>query len=231
MLQGADCVASSTQSAAFFAFEHRCCSGVCCMTYERSSERERIRRVVRLIMSALIAFLLTGVAVAEEKTPRRLMVPSDEALAIMIKTVLIAYNDANLTGNYTVLRDLASPSFRESNSSASLAEIFKDMRQKKIDIAPIVLFKPKLVQKPRIDDDGDLILEGFFDTRPERVEFFLVYRAAGGLWQLFALRVTTKRVEDAIAVPSAGTPLPQAKPATQESTLEKPKQKTTKGGN
>ena len=107
-----------------------------------------IGRVVRLIMSAVIAFLLTGVAVAEEKTPRRLTVPSDEALAIMIKTMLIAYNDANLTGNYTVLRDLASPSFREANSSASLAEIFKDMRQKKIDIAPIVLFQPKLVKKP-----------------------------------------------------------------------------------
>ena len=186
---------------------------------------------MRLIMSGLIAFLLTGVAVAEEKTPRRLVVPSDEALAIMIKTVLIAYNDANLTGNYTVLRDLASPSFREAYSSASLAEIFKDMREKKIDIAPIVLFQPKLVKKPRIDEDGDLLLEGFFDTRPERVEFFLVYREVGGQWRLFAIRVTSKKVQDAIANPSAGMPLPKPKPATQESTLEKPKQNTTKGGN
>ena len=78
----------------------------------------------------------------------------------MIKTMLIAYNDANLTGNYTVLRDLASPSFREANSSASLAEIFKDMRQKKINIAPIVLFQPKLVKQPQVDADGDLLLEG-----------------------------------------------------------------------
>lgn len=175
-----------------------------------------IGRVVRLIMSAVVAFLLTGIAVAEEKTPPRLTVPSDEALAIMIKTMLIAYNDANLTGNYTVLRDLASPSFREANSSASLAEIFKDMRQKKINIAPIVLFQPKLVKKPQIDEDGDLLLEGFFDTRPERVEFFLVYRQVAGQWRLFAIRVTSSKAQDAVANPSAGMPLPKPKPATQE---------------
>jgi hypothetical protein len=138
-----------------------------------------IRRIfLRLIMSVLIITFLAGAAPAEQKTPT-LMVPSDEALVIMIKTILVAYNQANVTGNYSVLRDLAAPIFRETNSSARLAEIFQDMRRKNIDISLIVLVQPKLVDKPRIDNDGDLILQGFFDTPPERVKFLLVFRVNG----------------------------------------------------
>ena len=78
-----------------------------------------IGRVVRLIVSGLIAFLLTSIAVAEEKTPRRLVVPSDEALAIMIKTVLIAYNDANL---FEVVSDLITDTldFQDDTLGAKL---------------------------------------------------------------------------------------------------------------
>lgn len=58
------------------------------------------RPVVQRVMVAIIIASLAGVAVAEQKPPTRLKVPSDQALAIMIKTTLITYNDANLSGNY-----------------------------------------------------------------------------------------------------------------------------------
>src|SRR4051794_31643976 len=44
---------------------------------------------------------------------------------ILVKNALLAVNQGNLTGNYTVLRDLASPGFREKNSAADLAAIFQ----------------------------------------------------------------------------------------------------------
>lgn len=197
--------------------------------YSALSGPDMGRRIIQhLILSCLATSLAVSGVLAEQKAPSRLVVPSDQALAIMIKTILIAYNDANLTGNYTVLRDLASPSFRETNSSARLADIFRDMRQNNIDIAPIVLFQPKLVRKPQIDADGDLVLEGFFDTRPERVQFLIVYRAVEGLWKLFAIRVTTKPAQAAVAADRA--PLPAAKPVAPESTLEKPKHGASIGG-
>src|SRR5437016_5736212 len=37
------------------------------------------------------------------------------AAIILVKNALLAVNQGNLTGNYTVLRDLASPGFRERN--------------------------------------------------------------------------------------------------------------------
>ena len=173
-------------------------------------------RFVPWIIGSCLSFLLSHVALAAERTAKELVVPSDQALAIMIKTTLIAYNEANLTGNYTVLRDLASPIFREANSSARLADIFQDMRRRRIDIAPIVLFQPTLLQKPHIDKDGDLLLEGFFDTRPERVEFLLVYRKVESLWRLFAIRVETKEMQAALAVPN-GTAKPDASNASVSS--------------
>ena len=39
----------------------------------------------------------------------RLTVPTDDVLLILIRATLIALNQANVTGNYTVLRDLGAP--------------------------------------------------------------------------------------------------------------------------
>ena len=40
-------------------------------------------------------------------------VPTDDEQEILVKTTLMTFNDANLTGNYSVLRDKASKPFRE----------------------------------------------------------------------------------------------------------------------
>jgi len=57
--------------------------------------------------------MLVGEAQDQGREPH---VPSAVRLATMIKATLIAFNDANKTENYTVLRGLASPSFREANT-------------------------------------------------------------------------------------------------------------------
>lgn len=111
-----------------------------------------------------------------------------------LAVVASRFNDANRTGNYSVLRDLASPGFREANTSAKLAEIFQDLRHRGIDLAPIVLFQPKLKRKPWIDDRGRLNLTGFFTTRPEQVEFDLAFEAVNDRWRLFGIRVGTQKV-------------------------------------
>ncbi len=147
--------------------------------------------MLRLILSSFVIIILGGIAASQEGE-RKLVIPSDNALAIIIKATLSAYNDGNVTGNYSVLRDLASPIFREANSPARLADVFQDMRRRKMNIAPILLLQPQLLREPEIDADGHLILEGFFETRPEQVEFLLVYEATTGPGRLFAIRVSTR---------------------------------------
>jgi hypothetical protein len=62
--------------------------------------------------------------------PAKPSVPDDLKLIILIRTSLIALNRANLTGNYSVLRDMAAPGFQQANNAAQLAQIFSDLRNR-----------------------------------------------------------------------------------------------------
>lgn len=115
--------------------------------------------------------------------------PDVYRLNIMIRSSIIALNQANATGNYTVLLDLAAPSFRAGNDSNSLAQIFSRLRQRKLDLSPILFFTPKLIQQPQVAPNGLLRLVGYFPTAPERVNFDLYFQMVGDEWKLFGIGV------------------------------------------
>jgi len=139
-------------------------------------------------LAALALLYFAKLAVAQ---PRNLVVPPDLQLTIMIRTTLIAYNHANQTGNYSVLRDLGSPSFQKANTQARLAEIFRDERARNVDISAVVVLPPKLSQPAAIDTQGLLVLAGLFDSEPEQVKFTLGFVAVDGIWRLYAIGVKT----------------------------------------
>ena len=72
--------------------------------------------------------------------------PSDDKLIMLINSSLIALNQANATGNYTVLREMAAPGFQQANSAEKLAQVFRQLRSRNLDFTPILLFQPKLYQ-------------------------------------------------------------------------------------
>lgn len=173
----------------------------------------------KTIAGSFLAIFLGGSVSAQQPTQSRLLVPDELQLAIMIKTALIAFNNANLTGNYSVLRDVAAPSFREANTPARLADIFRKPRQDKLNIAPIVLLQPKLERKPWINQRNLLRLKGFFSSLPERVHFNLAYEAVGNQWRLFAIGVTTSTPPAAEPAPVAANPPPDGATDTPASDL------------
>ena len=118
---------------------------------------------------------------------------------ILAKNTLIAVNQGNLTGNYTVLRDLSSPGFRERNSAADLAAIFENLRKQKIDLSPIVLIDPVLA-KPKLSDEGLLLLKGYFPSEPVRINFELMYLKAGsGGWMIHGVSINAAKAEEIAA--------------------------------
>ena len=100
-------------------------------------------------------------------------------------------NDANRSGNYTVLRELAAPDFQARNSAADLSQIFTDLRRRNFDLYAAALLAPQLTAAPAIETDGKLRLTGFFPTRPLQISFDLSYQAVGGQWRLFAISIAT----------------------------------------
>jgi hypothetical protein len=149
--------------------------------------------------------------------------PSDDKLLILINSALIALNQANATGNYTVLRDMAAPGFKRVNSPERLAQVFANLRNRNLDLSPVVLFQPKLFRKPAISDKGMLRITGFFPTAPERVNFDLIFQPVQGKWRLYGIAANTQRVPPPQAAPQAApAPAPEAGPKPTAAEVTKP---------
>jgi hypothetical protein len=158
--------------------------------------------------------------------------PDAFKLNLLIRSSIIALNQANQTGNYTVLQDLGAPAFRAANNSAKLAQIFEALRQRKLDLSPVLFFTPKLLAEPQMAPNGLLRMVGFFPTEPERVNFDLIYQLSDGQWRLFGIGVSTSPAEVTSAIPQGsgaqqapGSPAPpqsaQTQPATPPTTASR----------
>ena len=77
---------------------------------------------------------------AQQKAAPKPTLPDPYKLNLLIRSTILAVNQANQTGNYTVLRALASPRFQKGNSKAQLAKIFAGLRKRKLDLTPIMFF-------------------------------------------------------------------------------------------
>ncbi|MGA7492214.1 MAG: hypothetical protein WB930_11055 [Syntrophobacteraceae bacterium] len=77
-------------------------------------------------------------------------IPLEQAL-YLIRSTLMTLNDANHSGNYTVLRDLAAPDFQAKNTAADLAQIFSDLRRRNFDLFAASIAAPQLTAVPALD--------------------------------------------------------------------------------
>lgn len=107
---------------------------------------------------------------------------------VLIRDTLSAFNQANITNNYSVMYALASPSFRVSNKPERLSQLFAVYRVTKVDLAPILYLEPILAHPPVIEDRR-LRLVGSFPPKPVEVTFDLTFERSGGVWRLFGIAV------------------------------------------
>ncbi len=149
-------------------------------------------RLKTLVMLTLVAACLP-VADAPAQGPDT--VPDYPGQAMLIMNTLTAVNHGNITGNYTVLRDLASERFRRQNTAGDLATTFANLRKQKLDLSPILVTKPQLTQRPAQDQYGRMQLVGYFPTRPQAVQFGLVFQKINGGWVIDEITVDIAPIE------------------------------------
>lgn len=162
-----------------------------------------LKSPTRSVTTALAATILTLVLVTGPSFPVVAQQPAANSNAetrklahLLIKNALISVNQGNLTGNYTVLRDLASPGFRERNSASDLGSIFANLRQQKIDLSPIVLIDPVITQSKFIKEQNQLRLAGYFPSEPVQIKFDLIFQMANpGGWMIHGVSIGTEAVE------------------------------------
>lgn len=136
-------------------------------------------------LAAVLAVLLLAAPLARGQN----QVPSERALEALVKASLLSFNDANVTGNYTVFHAKLSKPFRQQFSPERLKETFKEFNEKNVDIDIVAALKPTYTSVPSVDAEGKLLVKGYFPTEPMRVNFELDFIPSDGEWKLVRINV------------------------------------------
>jgi hypothetical protein len=84
---------------------------------------------------------------AETTAPKPAQIDRNGVI-ILIRTTLLALDQANKTGNYTVLRDIGAPGF-QTNTAARLGDIFAKLRNDNLDLSGVAAIDPQLNLLPQ----------------------------------------------------------------------------------
>jgi hypothetical protein len=171
--------------------------------------------------------LAASPAFAEENKPTQEPKPAQidrNGVLILIRSTLLALDDANKTGNYTVLRDLGAPGFLLGNTDARLDEIFAAERKGNLDLSGVAVLEPQLTVLPQIEANGMMRMAGFFPSVPTQVNFELLYAPVNRQWRLMGLSVSVGQTAPVAPAPPAppapaehpNAPKPEAKAKSPE---------------
>lgn len=121
-------------------------------------------------------------------------IPRGREAAGLIRATLATLNDANMTGNYSVLRAVGAPAFQTRFSVDRLEGMFQDMRDKKVDLSVALALDPE-IELARFHT-GQKVLQfyGVVKTRPSQMQFLFSYQQSGGTWKLYGLALDFEKV-------------------------------------
>jgi hypothetical protein len=142
--------------------------------------------LLTIVVTALVGVMLAASPALAQKAPDAF------TQEVLVKSTLLTFNDANVTGNYTVLHAKLSKPFRDKFSPERLKEVFKVFHEKRIDF-DLIAAKPPIASKPAtVNDSGVLMLHGHFDTTPSRVHYELDFIMSDGEWKPIRINVQLK---------------------------------------
>lgn len=171
--------------------------------------------------AAVASWVAVGSFALAQEGPKPAQIDRNGVL-ILIRETMLALDQANKTGNYTVLRDLGSSAFQQNNA-ARLGEIFASERRDNLDLSGVAVLEPQLSLLPQIEPNGLLHMTGFFPSAPEQINFDVAYAPVNGQWRLFGISVGL--AHSGPAAPTAPPPAAAA-PAPKPKSDKKPGAKT-----
>ena len=134
----------------------------------------------------LIAVSLSPACAAE--------IPSEDEQDVLIRTTLMTFNDANMTGNYTVLRAKASKQFQAQYSAEQVFTAFEAFRKNELYFEEVVGAEYDSNEKARFDSEGALILAGVFKTGELQVKYRLRFVQSNKVWKFLGINVDASKL-------------------------------------
>jgi hypothetical protein len=146
-------------------------------------------------VGGLSVFVAVLVLVACSLQPARaVQIPSDGEQDVLVRTTLMTFNDANMTGNYAVLMAKASRQFQSQITVEKLSSAFEPFRNNELFFEGAVDAHYDPSEKPTIDADGALVLIGMVKTDEMQLKYRLRFVQNGKTWKLLGINVDAKKL-------------------------------------
>ena len=143
----------------------------------------------RLVAAACLLLLLAMLWSPTRSYGAKL--PSDDEQEILIKTTLMTFNDANMTGNYSVLHAKSSRQLQDQISVEKLTAAFQKFRDMRLNIESVVSDEIVLT-KSKTNSDGVLELVGMFKDDDKKIQYDLKFVKNDGVWRLLGINLNYK---------------------------------------
>jgi len=147
-------------------------------------------KMKRLLTIAILALAAAGMTVPGSAVGQSLPLPTPMVEEVLVKTSLLTFNDANLTGNYAVMHAKMAKPFRDKFGADALKQAFKVFAGGHIDLIAAKPIVP--TSEAKFNNNGWLMLRGYFDTAPTRLNYELDFAVSEGEWKLINIDVKIK---------------------------------------
>jgi hypothetical protein len=121
-------------------------------------------------------------------------IPSDDEQDVLIRSTLASFNDANMTGNYSVFLAKGSKQLQQQVTVDKVVAAGEVFRRNKLFFESIVTDDYESYEKAVIDQQGALVLAGVFKGDTMEVTYKLQFVQNDNEWKLLGINVNAKRI-------------------------------------
>jgi hypothetical protein len=120
-------------------------------------------------------------------------IPSDDEQDVLIRSTLMTFNDANMTGNYSVFLAKASKEFQGQFTVDKMAAAFESFRAKGLFFESVATEDYDSYEKAKIEADGQLVLAGVFKADGMQVKYVLKFFQNNKVWKVSGITVNANK--------------------------------------
>ena len=156
------------------------------------------------VAPAFLCLAAPPVAAQTRPVAPRIVAPDQLSALKILGSTIIAVDQADKTGNYSVLLGLGSAAFQSGNSAIGLGAVFDAFRRQRIDLSDVLILSPTYQIAPTMVGPDTFRMRGEYSLPRGPLGFDLIYRWDNG-WRLDAISL--------LPPPTAATPAPPRSPA------------------
>ena len=141
-------------------------------------------RIVFLGIILAICLNLSAGGVSAQET-----IPGDEQLKQLTQDTMLDFALAIKANDFTIFYKNIAQLWQAQTTNEELANIFKPFSDQNIDLTHLQGVDPIFTPPPQLDENGWLILQGYYPSQPSVTYFLLAYLEEDSGWKLVGINV------------------------------------------